>query len=58
MEGMKMLNDYILIRKSDFEKLYDHLCRAITQWEEDPNGAILYFDMVDLQRMFNETEYE
>ena len=53
-----MLNDYILIRKNDFQGLYDHLCKAITEWEESPNGAILYFSMVDLQKMFNNIETE
>lgn len=53
-----MLDNYILIKKTDFDALYDHLCSALTRWEEDPNGAILYFDMVDLQKMFNNIETE
>ncbi len=52
------MDNYILIRKTDFEKLYDHLCRALTEWEEDPNGFLLYLAMVDLQREFNNTETE
>lgn len=52
------MDNYLLIKRADFETLYDHLCRSLTEWEENPNGFLLYLAMTDLQRMFNNMETE